>query len=163
LSALVATVSACGRQQPAAGKFWQRVVPVVATSCLRKSDQAVFVVRPMRARSQFLAANAGVRAHSPAFVLIVHPRKDDDDTMGMGITVTKKIGNAVVRNRIKRRFRALSRAILPAKGLAGADHVLIGKIAAKDQPFAALQTDFEHALIKAQAKILRINSTAQPA
>ena len=47
--------------------------------------------------------------------------------MRFGITVTKKIGNAVVRNRMKRRFRALLREILPLHGLAGADHVLIGR------------------------------------
>jgi len=47
--------------------------------------------------------------------------------MRVGFTVTKKIGGAVVRNRMKRRFRALAREIVPAKGVAGADHVLIGR------------------------------------
>ena len=57
----------------------------------------------------------------PGFVLLVRPRGDDDPTMRIGITVTKKIGNAVVRNRMKRRFRALAREPLPALGVAGAD------------------------------------------
>ena len=47
--------------------------------------------------------------------------------MRVGFTVTKKIGGAVVRNRMKRRFRALAREIVPAKGFAGADHVMIGR------------------------------------
>ena len=47
--------------------------------------------------------------------------------MRVGFTVTKKIGGAVVRNRMKRRFRALARELVPAKGIAGADHVMIGR------------------------------------
>ena len=47
--------------------------------------------------------------------------------MRVGFTVTKKIGGAVVRNRMKRRFRALAREIVPGEGLAGADHVMIGR------------------------------------
>jgi ribonuclease P protein component len=62
----------------------------------------------------------------PGFVLLVRPRDDEDQTMRVGFTVTKKIGNAVVRNRMKRRFRALAREI-PPKGISGADHVLIGR------------------------------------
>jgi ribonuclease P protein component len=156
LFAHAAMVFACARQRPAAGKFWQRAVPAVAANCLPNSSNAPeSAMRLMRSRSQFLAANKGVRAHSPAFVLLMHPRCDDDPAMGIGITVTKKVGNAVVRNRIKRRFRALSRAAMPEFGLPGADHVLIGKIAAKDQPFAEMQADFIRALGKAQAQVLR--------
>ena len=64
---------------------------------------------------------------TPGFVLLVRDRKDGDPAMRVGFTVTKKIGGAVVRNRMKRRFRALAREIVPAKGIAGADHVMIGR------------------------------------
>ena len=50
-----------------------------------------------------------------------------DRAKRVGFTVTKKIGGAVVRNRMKRRLRALAREILPASGFAGSDHVLIGR------------------------------------
>jgi ribonuclease P protein component len=59
----------------------------------------------------------------PGFVLLVRERGDGDPAMRIGYTVTKKIGGAVVRNRMKRRFRALARELLPEGGLAGADHV----------------------------------------
>ena len=70
--------------------------------------------------------------------------------MRLGITVTKKMGGAVVRNRIKRRFRALAAEILPQTGFAGADHVLIGRTEAADRPFDQLSADLSRALEKLQ-------------
>ena len=87
----------------------------------------------------------------PGFVLLVRPRGDDDPVMRLGITVTKKIGNAVVRNRITRRFRALARELLPADGVAGADHVLIGRAGGVERDFA----DLKRELAKALAKVKR--------
>src|SRR3989337_197473 len=81
----------------------------------------------IRKRSDFLAANAGSRASSPGFVLLVHDRADGDPAKRVGFTVTKKIGGAVVRNRMKRRLRALAREMLADGGFAGAGHVLIGR------------------------------------
>ena len=85
----------------------------------------------------------------PGFVLLVRPRGDDDPVMRLGITVTKKIGNAVVRNRMKRRFRALARETLPELGIAGADHVLIGRAGGVERDYAALGSDLAAALEKA--------------
>lgn len=86
----------------------------------------------------------------PGFVLLMRQRHDGDPTMRIGITVTKKVGNAVVRNRIKRRFRALAREILPVQGVGGADHVLIGRGAALERDWAALVVDLGKALAKAK-------------
>lgn len=87
----------------------------------------------------------------PAFVLLVRRRGDADPAMRIGYTVTRRIGNAVVRNRIKRRFRALAREILTSRGIAGADHVLIGRSSAIDRDFESLGRD----LIKALARATR--------
>ncbi len=71
--------------------------------------------------------------------------------MRVGFTVTKKIGGAVVRNRMKRRFRALLRELLPAQGIAGADHVLIGREGGIERDFALLCEELSAALAKAAA------------
>lgn len=68
----------------------------------------------------------------------------------IGYTVTKKIGGAVVRNRMKRRFRALAREILPEQGIAGADHVLIGRAGGIERDFDVLRRDLAKALAKAR-------------
>ena len=82
----------------------------------------------------------------PGFVLLVRPRADDDPAIGIGFTVTKKIGGAVVRNRMKRRFRALAREIVPAKGFAGADHVMIGRANGIERDFGLLRSELAGAL-----------------
>ena len=87
----------------------------------------------------------------PGFVLLVRPRGDDDATMRVGFTVTKKIGNAVVRNRMKRRFRALARETLPDHGIAGADHVLIGRAGGIERDYASLASELKRALKKLSA------------
>ncbi len=66
--------------------------------------------------------------------------------MRVGFTVTRKIGGAVVRNRMKRRFRALAREIVPVNGFAGADHVMIGRAKGVERDFGQLKTDLSRAL-----------------
>jgi len=100
----------------------------------------------LRKRADFLAANAGKRAATPGFVLLVRDRADRDPLIRVGFTVTKKIGGAVVRNRMKRRFRALAREIIPANGFAGSDHVMIGRAKGIEREFAALRADLIGAL-----------------
>jgi len=102
-------------------------------------------------RADFLAANSGKRAPMPGFVLLVRDRNDDDSMMRIGYTVTKKIGGAVVRNRMKRRLRALARELLPESGIRGADHVLIGRAGGIERDFATLRAE----LLKALAKLSR--------
>ncbi|TPG21868.1 ribonuclease P protein component [Sphingomonas koreensis] len=99
-------------------------------------------------RADFLAANSGKRAPMPGFVLLVRSRGDGDPAKRVGFTVTKKIGNAVVRNRMKRRLRALARDLLPAGGIAGADHVLIGRAGGIERDFALLSAELAKALGK---------------
>ena len=77
---------------------------------------------------------------TPGFVLLVRNREDADPAMRVGFTVTKKIGGAVVRNRMKRRLRALAREIVPAKGFAGSDHVMIGRAKGVERDFSSLRS-----------------------
>ena len=85
----------------------------------------------------------------PGFVLQVRDRADEDPALRIGFTVTKKIGNAVVRNRMKRRFRSLARELLPAHGIPGSDHVLIGRAGGVERDFATLRDELRAALAKA--------------
>jgi ribonuclease P protein component len=87
------------------------------------------------------------------FVLLVRPRGDADPAMRLGLTVSKKVGNAVVRNRMRRRFREIARAILPQAGIPGADHVLIGRAGGIERPFAELGAELERALGKLRGRI----------
>jgi len=87
---------------------------------------------------------------TPGFLLLVRARGDDDPTMRLGITVSRKVGGAVVRNRMKRRFRALAREILPSSGITGADHVMIGRSDGIERPFGDLAADLRGALERAR-------------
>mgnify|MGYP003626557455 CR=1 FL=1 len=110
------------------------------------------VIRPevIKRRPDFLAANRGKRFVNSSFILLAHKRREEHpiapDTIRYGITVTKKIGNAVARNRMKRRFRALLADLLPKYGIEGADHIMIGRKEAKERDFSAMKADLEKAL-----------------
>jgi ribonuclease P protein component len=101
-------------------------------------------------RADFVAANSGKRISTPGFLLLVRDRKDADPAIRVGFTVTKKIGGAVVRNRMKRRFRALAREIMPVKGVPGADHVMIGRARGIEREYGLLRTELENALDRAR-------------
>ncbi len=114
-------------------------------------------------RADYLAANGGLRSATPGFVLLVRPRGDDDPAIRLGITVSKKVGGAVVRNRMKRRFRELARAVLPELGIVGADHVLVGRSGGLERPFADLRTELEQALARLAKRSARSGPEPAPA
>lgn len=70
----------------------------------------------------------------------------------VGYTVTRKVGNAVTRNRAKRRLRAAANAILPRYGLPGRDYVVIGRAGTLTRPFTLLLSDLEKALAKVHGR-----------
>ena len=106
-------------------------------------------VSTIRKRADFLSANRGIRVARPGFVLLANPNGGKGTRFG--VTVTKKIGNAVVRNRMKRRFRELLRAALPEQGLPDHDHVLIGREGGVERDFAAMGAELRIALERAAA------------
>lgn len=89
---------------------------------------------------------------TPGFVLLVRDRADADLGMRVGFTVTKKIGGAVVRNRMKRRLRALAREVVPAKGFPGSDHVMIGRAKGVEREFALLRDELVDAFERLRRK-----------
>ena len=110
-------------------------------------------MRSLSKRSEFLAANRGLRFPMPGFVLLVRPRGDGDDAPGIGFTVSKKVGNAVVRNRAKRRLRAAASQLLPLLGRDGHDYVLVARGTTVARPFPALLSDITTALKAAHRKL----------
>jgi ribonuclease P protein component len=72
--------------------------------------------------------------------------RGDEGSPRVGFTATKKLGNAVVRNRVKRRLREIARQHLAAAALPGHDYVLIGRQPAFARTFADLEKDFTTAL-----------------
>jgi len=102
----------------------------------------------LRKRADFLAANSGRRAVTPGFVLLGRDRGDGDDPR-VGFTCSKKVGNAVTRNRAKRRLRALARETLAPLARAGWDYIFIGRRdATVSRSYADLSADLARALTK---------------
>jgi ribonuclease P protein component len=73
----------------------------------------------------------------------------------VGFTTSRKVGNAVTRNRARRRLREAARKLLPEYGLAGVDYVIVARQAAPDAPWGALLDDLQNALIRLRADLER--------
>lgn len=100
-------------------------------------------------RADFLAAAKARRQSMAALLLQARRRGADEDGGGIrvGYTCSKKVGNAVLRNRAKRRLRAAARQVLPDLGRPGWDYVLVGRAGATvEAPFAALVDDLASGL-----------------
>ena len=104
----------------------------------------------MRQRADFLAAASGLKVHAGAFVLQAR-RREDKGPARVGFTVSKKVGNAVERNRVRRRLREMVR-LSPLPLPNGHDYVLVGRRAALSLPFADMAQDYEGALKRVQKR-----------
>jgi ribonuclease P protein component len=97
-------------------------------------------MQTLKRRQDFIAAAKALSWGTPAFLLQVRPRGDDTPAR-VGFTCTKKLGNAVTRNRIKRRLREAARLGLSGIARPSFDYVLIGRSAAMSQDFEILKSD----------------------
>jgi len=96
-------------------------------------------------RAEFLRAAAGKKAAVGGVVLQALTR-DDQAPARLGFTVTRKVGNAVVRNRTRRRLKEAVRLVLRDKPIFGVDLVLIGRNSTRGREFLELQADIKRAL-----------------
>jgi len=105
----------------------------------------------LKTRSDFLRAASGRKAATPGLVLQMcatpAPLKNDR-SIRIGFTASRKVGNAVARNRAKRRLRALAREVLARHGQGGQDYVLIGRPETVTRPYELLRTDLMGAIAR---------------
>lgn len=123
----------------------------------------------LKRRAEFLRVRGGARCATSAFVLETKARADDASgaaasTVGprFGFTVTKKIGGAVVRNRIRRRLKAALRSLPVESALPGLDYVLIARTAAASCAFNELTSELTSALSRVHKSLQRGAGKARP-
>ncbi|MEQ8665223.1 MAG: ribonuclease P protein component [Rhodospirillales bacterium] len=110
----------------------------------------------LKRRSEFLrTAAAGLKWVTPGVIVQARQREADGEGPRVGYTVSKKVGNAVQRNRARRRLRAAADDVLAARGDAAFDYVLIGRKSTLDRPFDALLGDLNDAVAGIGRKVRR--------
>jgi ribonuclease P protein component len=87
----------------------------------------------------------------PGFVLQIAPAPEAVSPVRVGFTVSRKVGNAVVRNRVRRRLREVVRSVIPGQAKPGLDYVLVGRQAAVTRDFATLCEELVDALKRLKA------------
>lgn len=114
----------------------------------------------LKRRAEFVrAAKAGLHASEPGMALQAYRRRagerggeEAEDCIRVGFTTSKKVGNAVIRNRVRRRLREAAEQVLPVEGKSGHDYVLVGRSDAKDRDFQDLLADLRAALGKIERR-----------
>ncbi len=110
----------------------------------------------LKNRPDFLRAAAARRQGTGGFLLQARLRGDSSPVVRVGFTASKKIGNAVARNRAKRRLRAIARQVLPALAQPGWDYVLVAR------PEATIARAFPDLVADLQGAIASVHRGARP-
>ena len=126
------------------------------------------VLGKLKNRPQFLKVAAkGRKWVTPGFILQVRPHNDQEriiaahQNIRIGYSVSKKVGGAVVRNRVKRRLRALVAKVISSRAKTNRDYVLIGRKNAFDRPFNFMVSDMNWALRKLDARVKILKETVE--
>lgn len=114
-------------------------------------------IETLKKRAEFLRLRGGARFATPSFVLETKPRVPapreglagaEAEAPRFGFTVTKKLGKAVDRNRIRRRLKAAVGLLAPSLALPGYDYVLVARAQARDRAFTDVKKDLERAFLR---------------
>ncbi len=124
-------------------------------SAVTSASSAPAPARKLRKRTEFLRVAKGRRFFTPAFALQAASRLPAEtvEPPGFGLTITKKTGNAVVRNRIRRRLRAALKCAPAIDAKPGCDYVIVARREALARPFTGLMTDIEQAVAAINVKL----------
>jgi ribonuclease P protein component len=123
--------------------------PPAACPSVRPTETTVAPLVVLTKRADFVTASRALRQARPGLLVQGRRRASGETGAGVrvGFTCSKKVGNAVARNRAKRRLRAAARAVLPVHGRAGWDYILIGRPeATAARPFESLCADLVGAI-----------------
>lgn len=120
-----------------------------ATEAGSKPQAALLCLERLRRRADFLTLGRARRQAMPGMLVQGRERGDHAAAMRVGFTCSKKLGNAVARNRARRRLRAVARLVLPEHGRPGWDYALIGRSdATAGRDFEVLKNDLVEALAR---------------
>jgi len=130
-------------QPRTAVRCWPAAVQKAASASFRFSFSILLVntLGRLRKRREFLAVQKSGNKCVTSGLVMQAAESDYPSETRIGFTVTKKLGNAVKRNRIKRRLRAVVKDVLPGQVKPGYDLVFIGRATSADRPYADLKTD----------------------
>ena len=115
----------------------------------------------LKKRRQFLRATHNGKKFVASTMVLQAVKQDEFDGVRLGFTVTKKMGNAVVRNRIRRRLRAVAQSVFSSQALLGYDYVLVSRKTAFDAPFEVLNKDLSYLMRLFKKSLMEKNKLEQ--
>lgn len=127
--------------------------PPAAASSGRTYNLTTPGLRKLTRRSEYLFVARGLDERRRNLVVQARRHEPERGACGLGFTATKKVGNAVIRNRSRRRLREAARKLLPQHGLTSVDYVFIARQDTAECPWGALLDDMESALVSLRGRI----------